>query len=329
MAATDLQQKTMRALIFDGRLSVRVEPRPVPASGEALTRVLLAGICGTDLEITKGYGNFRGIPGHEFVGIVKKTNPPGGALAGRRVVGEINLGCGICEFCRHGLAVHCPHRRVLGILGKEGVFADYLTLPLANLHPVPEEVADEEAVFTEPLAAAFEILEQLHLRPSAEVLVMGDGRLGLLVAQVLRLAGAAVTLLGCHPEKMALVGRRGIATLTADELPAGAAFETVVEATGSSAGLRQALGLVRPRGTLVLKSTVAGPAAFDPTPLVINEIRLLGSRCGPFRPALRALAARQVEVRPLISRIYSLDRALEAFAEAAAPGALKVLLDMR
>ncbi|MEJ2033026.1 MAG: alcohol dehydrogenase catalytic domain-containing protein [Deltaproteobacteria bacterium] len=320
----------MRALFFDKNLHLRNDyPRPVPVPGEALVRVLLAGICGTDLELTRGYGNFRGIPGHEFVGVVEETSPPDGELTGRRVVGEINLNCGACELCRRGLTTHCPRRQVLGIQNKDGVFADYLTLPQANLHPVPEEVADEEAVFAEPLAAAFEIPEQLHLRPSEEILVMGDGRLGLLVAQVLRLAGAAVILLGRHPEKMAIAARRGIATLLTSELPAGAAFETVVEATGSAAGLNQALGLVRPRGTLVLKSTVAGPAGLDPTPLVINEIRLLGSRCGPFGPTLRALATRQVEVQPLITGVRPLDQAVEAFSEAAAPDALKVLLDMR
>ncbi|MDA8164508.1 MAG: alcohol dehydrogenase catalytic domain-containing protein [Desulfobacteraceae bacterium] len=319
---------SMRALVLDGGLRLAADyPRPRPAPGEALVRVLLAGICGTDLELARGYLRFRGVPGHEFVGVVEEVNGPEAGLVGRRVVGEINLGCGKCGFCRRGLGNHCPDRRVLGILSKDGAFADYLALPVANLHPVPEGVADEEAVFTEPLAAAFEVPEQLHLRPSAEVLVMGDGRLGLLLAQVLRLGGAAVTLLGRHPEKLAIAGGRGIATLLSGELSAGAAFETVVEATGSAAGLRQALTLVRPRGTLVLKSTVAGPPVLDPTPLVLNEITLLGSRCGPFGPALRALAARQVAVRPLIAGTYPLARAVEAFA--AAPGALKVLLDLR
>jgi alcohol dehydrogenase len=320
----------MKALYFDGQPRFEVDfPLPAPRSGEALIRVLLAGICSTDLEIFRGYSGFCGIPGHEFVGVVVEVNGPDQTLTGRRVVGEINIGCGACSLCRQGLASHCADRRVLGIRGHQGAFAEYLTLPVANLHPVPEKLAAEEAVFAEPLAAAFRILEQLHLRPSQKILVLGDGKLGLLAAQVLHLTGAAVTLLGHYPEKMAIAGRQGISTRSPRDLPADGSFEVVVEATGSAAGARQALCLIRPGGTLVLKSTLAAPTQLDPTEIVVKEIRVLGSRCGPFAPALRALAGGRLDTRSLITSVLPFARALEALALAGAKTSLKVLLDFR
>jgi alcohol dehydrogenase len=320
----------MKALYFDGQLRLEADfPRPTPGPGEALIRVELAGICTTDLEILRGYLGFCGIPGHEFVGIVEEVNGSDQALIGQRVVGEINIGCVECEFCRQGLASHCPNRRVLGIRNHHGAFAEYLTLPTVNLHPVPAGVSSEEAVFTEPLAAAFRIPEQLHLRPSQNILVMGDGKLGLLIAQVLHLTGATVTLLGRHPEKMAIAGRQGITTLSAQELAAARSFEVVVEGTGSAAGLRQALELVRPRGTLVLKTTRAGGTELDLTQVVVREILVLGSRCGPFGPALRSLATGRLEIRSLISSTFPFTQALSALHKAAAKSSLKVLLDLR
>lgn len=314
----------MRALVWDGqKLALdRDRPRPEPRSDRALVRVQLAGICSTDLQILRGYMGFTGVPGHELVGVVE-AGPE--ELVGRRVVGEINFGCGACALCGRGLARHCPRREVLGILGADGCFADYVLVPPGNLHLVPPGVGDEEAVFAEPLAAAFEVLEQVHVRPGLEAVVLGDGKLGLLCAQVLHLAGARVTCVGKHPDKLARLAGSGIATRRPTDTRPGPA-DVVVEATGSRSGLEQAISLVRPRGTLVLKSTVADRHTLSLAPLVIHEVTVVGSRCGPFPPALDALLARRVSVAPLVSEVYSLDRALEAVEHAARPGVLKVLL---
>jgi len=317
----------MKAVVFDKELKLIDDyPKPSPKQGEALVRVLLAGVCNTDLELMKGYMGFTGVLGHEFVGVVEEAPEGHGHLVGKRVTGEINLYCGKCDVCRAGMPTHCPNRSVLGILNKDGAMAEYLTLPVRNLQVVPDGVPDEEAVFTEPLAAAFEILEQVHLQPTDRVLVMGDGKLGLLCAQVLGLTQAEVTLLGKHKEKLAIAGARGVQTVLLNEFKAGRDFDVVVEATGTAAGFTSALGCVRPRGTIVLKSTVAQAAELNLAPVVIDEISVVGSRCGPFAPALRALEKKLVDVRPMISAVYSVDDAMQAFEHAARKGVLKVLV---
>ncbi len=297
--------------------------RPRPPAGEALVRVAKAGICATDLELVKGYAGFEGILGHEFVGVVEAAGDA--AWVGRRVVGSINAGCGRCRECAGFGPEHCPRRTVLGIVGRDGAFADYLTLPAANLLEVPADVADEVATFTEPLAAALRIREQVAVAPTAAAAVLGPGRLGLLAAQVLALAGTPVHVLGRRPESLELPARLGLHTGLAAEAEDDA-FDLVVEATGNDAGLAEALRLVRPRGTLVAKSTFAGPANVDLTKLVVGEVRVVGSRCGPFAPALRLLAAGAVAVEPLIEADYPLARGIEAFEHAARPGVRKVLL---
>ncbi|MCX7854634.1 MAG: alcohol dehydrogenase catalytic domain-containing protein [Anaerolineae bacterium] len=329
----------MRALIYDGQtLQVRDDyPRPAPPPGEALVRVRLAGICNTDLEIVRGYMGFRGVLGHEFVGVVEECAARSEAvrsearnevecrLIGQRVVGEINAYCGECPTCRAGRPTHCPNRTTLGIWGRDGAFAEYLTLPIRNLHVVPDDVPDEVAVFTEPLAAALEILEGVHLRPTDRVVVLGDGKLGLLVAQVLALVGCDLIAVGRHREKLAILARRGIPTALESEAE-GLSADVVVECTGKPEGFASAKRILRPRGTLVLKSTYHGQVEADLTALVVDEITLVGSRCGPFPPALRLLARGLVDVGALVQEVYPLSRGLEAFARAAQPGVLKVLL---
>jgi threonine dehydrogenase-like Zn-dependent dehydrogenase len=314
----------MRALSFDGaRVAVRDVPRPEADDASALVRVSLAGVCNTDLEIVKGYLGFRGVLGHEFVGTVAEGPA---SLLGERVVAEINFACGSCAHCRAGLARHCPSRDVMGILRADGAFAELVRVPIANLHPVPAAVSDEHAVFAEPLAAAFEILEQVRVEPGVDCIVLGDGKLGLLAAQVLHGAGANVLAVGRHPEKLAVLRRRGIATRIASDAPLGPA-SLVVEATGSASGFARAVAALRPRGTLILKSTHAEQPAVDLAPLVIHELHVIGSRCGPFPPALRALETDAVDVRSLIHARVPLARADEALRMAAQPGALKVLIE--
>jgi threonine dehydrogenase-like Zn-dependent dehydrogenase len=315
----------MQALILTGgQLAYRRDyPSPTPPPGEALIRVTTAGICATDLEIVKGYASFSGVLGHEFVGVVEQSSDP--AWIGRRVVGGINAGCGRCPTCLSAGPEHCPERTVLGIIGRDGAFADYLTLPQANLIGVPDEVADEWAVFTEPLAAALRICEQITVRPAARIAVVGPGRLGLLVGQTLALTGGQVTMLGRGDASLALPAQFGLATGLIDEAPAES-FDLVIEATGNEAGLAHSLRLVRPLGSLVLKSTFAGRAAVDLSRLVVKEVTVIGSRCGPFAPALRLLAQRAIQVKPLIAASYPLAQGLEALDHAARPGVRKVLL---
>ena len=314
----------MRALRWDGaRLALaRDLPDPVPDAGDALIAVHLAGICRTDVEITRGYLGFRGTPGHEWVGSVLTAPDP--ALVGARVVGEINFACHACSACAAGLERHCPTRRVMGIVGADGAFAERVVVPAATLHRVPDAVDDQVAVFTEPLAAAFEVLEQLGDVAGRRAVVLGDGKLGLLVAQVLGAAGASVVLAGRHDPKLARARALGVATGT----PAPGA-DVVVDATGAPGGLAAALALVRPRGTIVLKTTVAALHQVDLAPAVVNEVTVLGSRCGPFGPALAALAGGRVAVAPLIDAVYPLDQGVAALARAATPGTFKVLLDAR
>jgi threonine dehydrogenase-like Zn-dependent dehydrogenase len=317
----------MKALVFDEKLSLQDVPIPNPLPGEALVRVRMAGICKTDVEIVRGYMNFHGVPGHEFVGTVERTPDP--QQLGLRVVGEINAGCGQCSYCRKGLQRHCPNRSVLGILGREGALAEYLTLPATNLSPVPDGLPDEKAVFTEPLAAALEILEQVKIEPEHRVAVIGDGKLGLLICMVLRLTGCDLLLVGKHPEKMELFSTIGGSIISLDEFRGrDDRFDVVVEASGHPSGWELAVSRVKPRGTVVLKSTYHGSLNFNTAPLVIDEITVLGSRCGQFGSALRLLESDLVDPTVLISGIFPMDRAEEAFRESQQPGNFKILLRM-
>jgi alcohol dehydrogenase len=314
----------MRALVYDGQVRLAEDyAHPSLPPREALVRVKLAGICNTDLEITRGYMGFRGILGHEFVGIVEHCEEP--SLVGQRVVGEINCYCGTCPTCLQGLPTHCPQRTTLGIWGRDGTLAEYCVLPMRNLHLVPVNVSDEQAVFVEPLAAALEILEQVHLRPTQRVVVLGDGKLGLLVAQVLRLTGCDLLAVGHHDTNLAILQRQGISTCRAPLLMAHEA-DVVVDCTGNPDGFVAACKLLKPGGTLVLKSTFEGQNEVNLTSIVVDEVQLVGSRCGPFAPALRLLALRLVDMESLITAIYPLDEALLAFERARSRGSLKVLV---
>jgi len=318
----------MKALVVDppGHLRLSNIAEPALANGECRVRVTLAGVCRTDLELVKGYMDFSGVPGHEFVGVV--TQGPE-RLIQRRVVGEINAACGDCASCRAGLGRHCANRTVLGIFKRPGAFAETLALPAENLLVVPDTVSDEEAVFTEPLAAALEIFEQIHVPPGARMLVVGDGKLGLLIAQVCAHMGARVTLSGRHEKKLALARRWNVEAIpSADLAPGREKFPYVVECTGTPRALNDALNLIAPRGTLILKSTYApsDPPQIDWAKIVIDEITVLGSRCGPFAPALRLLAGGKIDVRSLIDHRKTLDQGLEAFELAAQKGVLKVIV---
>lgn len=315
----------MKALVFDGEPRIADVPKPVPAPGEALIRVRCAGICNTDIEIMRGYMAFSGIPGHEFVGVVEEA--PNEHLRGKRVVGEINCACGTCQYCQREMPHHCSARTVLGIQGRNGAFAEYVTLPEENLHLVPEGMPDEMAVFTEPTAAAFRIPEQIDIDAADRILVLGDGKLGLLIAQVLWLYAKDLVCVGKHRWKLDVLDPLRIQTRLLDDPIEGGA-EIVVEATGSAAGLTRALQWVRPEGILVLKTTVAGHSEIDFSVPVINEIQIVGSRCGPFRPALEALALGTVVVTPMISATYALDEADRAFEHALSGKAIKILLRM-
>jgi threonine dehydrogenase-like Zn-dependent dehydrogenase len=296
---------------------------PSPAQGEVLVRVTRAGICETDLQLIKGYMGFRGILGHEFVGVAES-----GPFAGRRVVGEINCACRTCETCRRGLPTHCANRTVLGILNHDGAFADLIALPQQNLHLVPDSIPDDVAVFTEPLAAAYQIPAQLAIRRSDRIVILGDGRLGNLCAQVLATLSDDVTVVGKHPAKLALLSSMGIATALLSDPPPDRAADIVVDCTGSATGLPTALRMVRPRGTIVLKTTVAGEQTMAWAPMVIDEVTLIGSRCGPFDQAIAALAQERVDVRSLITDRFALTDGVRALERAQEKGVLKVLLDV-
>ncbi len=318
----------MRALrVKQGALSVSDIDLPA-ANGEALVRVTLSGICNTDLEIARGYAGFEGTIGHEFVGVVEELPQADGVLTpATRVVGEINAGCGNCDLCRAGDPRHCPNRTVLGIVGRDGAHAEFLKLPLANLLPVPDEISDERAVFTEPLAAACGILERVSVNEDTRVAVIGDGKLGLLCAQVVATTGASVTLFGKHESKLAIAERLGIDTETVGKAGSSkATFEVAVEASGSATGFGLAVELLQPRGVLVLKSTFHGKTEIEAAPLVVNEISVVGSRCGRFAPALELLKGGAIDVESLISDEFPLSAGVEAMERAAKPGVLKVLL---
>jgi threonine dehydrogenase-like Zn-dependent dehydrogenase len=307
-----------------GRVAVRDIRRPRRSDGFALIRLLLGGICNTDLELQRGYYGFSGIPGHEFVGEVVEANDS--RLVGKRVVGEINLGCGQCSWCSEGMSRHCPKRTVLGIVRHAGAFREFLTLPETNLHIVPDVIPSEAAVFVEPLAAAGEILDQASIPEGAAVAVLGDGKLGLLIAQVLCANLRKAHLYGRHRKKLRIAERAGAATIIVGKnVPIGK-YDWVVEATGSQNGLETAVRMTRPRGTVFLKSTVHGLVRVDTAPVVVNEITLIGSRCGRFEPALDLLKSGRINVRDMISETMSLAHAPRAFAAARKRGMLKVLL---
>lgn len=314
----------MKALVFDnGKLDLKQVQDPVPAPGEALIKVLKAGVCNTDLEIEKGYMPFSGILGHEFVGRVEVA--PDLRWVGQRVVGEINLFCETCDFCLRGETKHCPSRQVLGIAGKNGAFAEYLTLPTKNLHSLPENVSVNEGVFTEPLAAALDVLEQVMIAKDDRVLVLGDGKLGLLIAQVLALESDSVYCVGKHERNLAILSKSGIHTHTKGEV-LEPCFPLVVEATGNEKGLNTALQMVVPRGTVVIKSTFQGTPCIDVSKVVVDEVHLIGSRCGPFHKAINLLKDKKINVTDIIDADFPLANAIEAFELAGEPGTLKVLL---
>ena len=315
----------MRALVFDGSLSLRPRhPEPPAEAGDTLLRVRQAGVCATDLEITRGYMGFKGVLGHEFVAEV--VSSPDKDLVGQRVVGEINVVCGRCDLCLSGLSNHCRNRTVLGILNRDGAFADFVRLPAVNLHVLPRAVDDDAAVFVEPLAAAFQVLKQVKVDPKKWVTVLGDGRLGLLVAQVLRDAGCPVRVIGKHPDKLALCEKWSIRSRPLADIVPRHDQDVVVDCTGSAGGFELAMQMVRPRGTIVLKSTFAAGKPLNLAPLVIDEINVVGSRCGPFREAIRALAEKRVDVASLIHRRMRIEQGVEALELASRPGVLKVLL---
>ncbi len=314
----------MKALRFDGNELNFLENYPNPPEDETLVRVSLAGICGTDLEILQGYMSYVGVLGHEFVGVVEESKNK--ELVGKRVVGEINVGCDNCNSCKKGMERHCPNRTVLGILKRDGAFAEYLTLPEKNLHVIPNSITDEQAVFIEPIAAAFEIKDQVSLSPDWKVAIVGDGRLSQLIVSVLKTTCSDITCFGRHENKLERLQKLGIKThmgiKTSDEYT----FDLVVEATGNGSGFLDSMKLVKPKGTVILKSTIASKENLDLTPAVVNEITLVGSRCGPLRPAINALESGVISVEGLIDSEYSLENFQEAFDQAKKSDTLKIVL---
>jgi threonine dehydrogenase-like Zn-dependent dehydrogenase len=316
-------RKVIAVHLENGRVDVRKTPKPRRPEGFATIRLLLGGICNTDLELQRGYYGFKGTPGHEFVGEVVEADMP--RLVGKRVVGEINISCESCGWCRRGLGRHCPNRTVLGIVKHPGAFREFLTLPERNLHVLPKRIYPEFGVFVEPLAAACEILDQVKIPPGARVAVLGDGKLGLLIAQVLNATGSKVDQFGRHRDKLRIAERAGVSVHVEKRLPA-AEYDWVVDATGSADGLKQAVSMCRPRGTVVMKSTVHGSVAIDSAAVIVNEVTLVGSRCGRFEPAIKLLSQGRINVGGLISGETSLGNAAAGFEHAAEKGVLKVLL---
>lgn len=317
----------MKAIFLqNGKLSLADVPRPVPAEGEALVKVLLAGICNTDIELVKGYMNFTGTIGHEFVGVVEECGDS--SLKGKRVSGEINAGCGKCELCLKGDPRHCSARKVLGIEGLNGAFAEYLVLPVSNLLVIPDSVPDTDAVLIEPLAAAFQILAQIEINEENKVLIIGDGKLGVLTALALQTTGADISLAGHHIER----NKRMLPNVDHVELEKGhqktASFNIIIEASGSIDGLKDAVKYIKPTGTIVLKSTFHGDAVLNTSLIVVNEIKLIGSRCGRFGPALEVLSTGAVKIPSgYITAKYQLEKGLEAIKYAEGKGVLKVLIE--
>ena len=321
----------MKAVVFNNELKLDNNyTKPIPQKGEALIRVSLAGICNTDYEITKGYMGYIGVLGHEFVGVVEEVNGDDQAWVGKRVVAEISWGCDdpSCEWCAKKNYRHCPNRHTIGIWKKDGCMAEYLTVPTKILFEVPENVTDEQAVFVEPLAAACEILEQLHIEPTAKVLVLGDGKLGLTTALTLNAHNLDVLLVGKHQNKLDIAKAQRVKTQLLNEFSPENKFDVVIEATGSASGFEMSMSLTKPRGVLVLKSTVATGKELNLAPIVIDEITVLGSRCGQFGPALRLLEKNRIDFTPFISKIYSIDDAIEAFEANKLKETLKVLIKM-
>ena len=314
----------MKATYFDGKQIILDENFPDPPSDETLVRVNLAGICGTDLEILDGYMEYTGILGHEFVGTVEKSRNP--TMVGKRVVGEINAGCGKCDSCMGGMQRHCPSRTVLGILKRDGAFAEFLSLPEKNLHVIPDSISNEQAVFVEPLAAAFEIKEQVSLKPEWNVAVVGDGRLAQLIIQVIKLTCSNITCFGKHESKLEGLVQSGIKIKIGIESTDEKLFDLVVEATGSNSGFVDTMKLVKPRGIVILKSTIVSRENLDLTPTIINEITLIGSRCGLFKPAIDALASGIISVNSMIDSTFPLEKFEDAIVHAKKPNTLKVFL---
>lgn len=319
----------MKAIVFDKELKLdKNYPKPIPQKGEALIRVTLAGICNTDYEITKGYMGYVGVLGHEFVGVVEDVNDDDKSWIGKRVVAEISWGCDDpnCEWCAKKNYRHCPNRHTIGIWKKDGCLAEYLTVPTNILFEVHENVTDEQAVFVEPLAAACEITEQLHIEPTAKVLVLGDGKLGLTTALTLNALNLDVLLVGKHQNKLDIAKAQRVKTQLLNDFTPQKIYDVVVEATGTASGFETSMSLTKPRGTLVLKSTVASGKELNLAPIVIDEITVLGSRCGQFAPALRLLEKERIDFSPFISKIYSIDDALEAFEANKQKDTLKILI---
>ncbi len=321
----------MKAIVFNDKDGLHLDnnyKKPIPQKGEALIKVTLAGICNTDYEITKGYMGYNGILGHEFIGTVEEINDEDKSLLGKRVTAEISYGCNNpeCEWCAVKNYRHCPDRHTLGIWRKDGCFAEYVTMPLNVLFEIPKNVEDEQAVFVEPLAAACEITEQLHIQPIQRVVVLGDGKLGLTTALTLSAQGLDVTLIGKHQNKLDIAKNQGVKTQLLQDTKIENIYDVVVEATGSVSGFETSLSLVKPRGVLVLKSTIATGKELNLAPIVINEITVLGSRCGQFPPALNLLAKHRIDFKPFISAVYSIDDAIEAFEANKSKETLKVLI---
>lgn len=318
----------MKVLYFQDHLKyISNYPKPVLKKDEALIRVKLAGICNTDMEIIKGYLSFKGVLGHEFAGVIEKSLDKD--IIGKRMVGEINIGCGKCSYCRNELKNHCPKRKVLGIFERDGAFAEYLTLPLVNIHLLPPDISDEEAVFIEPLAAAFEILEQVKITPKQEIIVIGDGKLGQLIARVLALYSNNLLVIGKSKEKLSLLEKIDIKTMTLRDMKkieASLEADIIVECTGNSEGMLIACNLVKPKGTIILKSTYHYQTKVNFSEIVIKEINVIGSRCGPFDRAIKALNEKKVNPLPLISKIFSIEEGLDAFEYTQKRDILKVLI---
>lgn len=321
----------MKAIVFNDKEGLTLKTdytKPIPKEGEALIRVSLAGICNTDAEITKGYMGYNGVLGHEFVGIVEDVNSDDKSLIGKRVVSEISYGCNDseCPWCAVKNYRHCPNRHTLGIWKKDGCFAEYVTMPVNVLFEVPDNVSDEQAVFIEPLAAACEITEQLHIEPTHKVVVLGDGKLGLTTALTLAAQNLDVTLVGKHQNKLDIAKAQGVETMLLNDLKVSNNFDVVVEATGSVSGFETSLNLVKPRGVLVLKSTIATGKELNLAPIVINEITVLGSRCGQFGPAMRLLKNHKIDFTPFISKTYLIDEAIEGFEANKEKDTIKILI---